>query len=83
MNRARDVLRGPYVYQDGIISKKSQKADNRFPGKSAHSLHYYHIKGTSPIDGIADLFHLCLQLYSSFTSRHEAATGGLIPFPIQ
>ncbi len=26
------------------------KADNGFPGKSAHPLHYYHIKGTSPID---------------------------------
>ncbi len=26
------------------------KADNGFPGKSAHPLHYYHINSTSPID---------------------------------
>ncbi len=32
---------------------------------------------------IPDLLHLGFQLYNSFASRHEAATGGLIPYPIQ
>ena len=26
------------------------KADDGFPSKSAHPLHYHHMKGTSPID---------------------------------
>ncbi len=33
-----------------FYNAKIGKADNGFPGKSAHPLHYYHIKGTSPID---------------------------------
>ncbi len=33
--------------------------------------------------GVTDLLHLGLQLYTSFASRHETATGGLIPYPIQ
>ena len=32
------------------------------------------------LKGITDLLHLALQLYNSFASRHEAATGGLIPY---
>ncbi len=32
---------------------------------------------------ITDLLHLGLQLYNSFASQHEAAMGGLIPYPIQ
>ena len=35
------------------------------------------------LKGIADLLHLGLQVYNSFASRHEAATVGLIPYPIQ
>ena len=35
------------------------------------------------LKGITDLLHLGLQLYTSFASRREAATGGLIPYPIQ
>lgn len=40
----------------------------------------YHI-----LNGITDLWHLSMQLYNSFTSnsRHEAATGVLIPYTIQ
>ncbi len=33
--------------------------------------------------GYPDLLYLGLQLYNSFASWHEAATGGLIPYPIQ
>ncbi len=34
----------------GDILTSSQEKANEFPGKSAYPLHYYHIKGTSPID---------------------------------
>ena len=37
----------------------------------------------SEVCGVPDLLHLGLQLYNSFASRHEAATGWLIPYPIQ
>ena len=37
----------------------------------------------SEVYGITDLLHLGLQLYNSFASRNEAATGGLIPYLIQ
>ena len=33
--------------------------------------------------GYPDLLHLGLQLHNSFDSQYEAATGGLIPYPIQ
>ena len=39
--------------------------------------------GICLLKGITDLLHLGLQLYNSFASWHEAATGGLIPYPIQ
>ena len=32
---------------------------------------------------ITYLWHVVLLLYNSFVSRHEAATGGQIPYPIQ
>ncbi len=36
--------------EETLSKLKSAKADNGFPGQSAHPLHYYYIKGTSPID---------------------------------
>ncbi len=36
-----------------------------------------------PLKGITDLWHLGMQLYNSFNFRHEAATDGQIPYPIQ
>ncbi len=67
-----------------------QKADTGLDRESAHLLQLHAVKGsccTAANPGatgrLADLLLLGLQLYSSFTSQHEAATGGLIPYPIQ
>ncbi len=72
------------------------EADNAFDGKSAYPLVSNYEQAIALMDsqstknrllclleGITDLLHLGLQLYNSFASQHEDATGGLIPYPIQ
>ena len=45
------ILDNPIVFAFATcIDCFNKKANNGFPEKSAHPLHYYHIKGTSPID---------------------------------
>ena len=81
----------------GYFKEKSLlKALTGLDKESAHPLQLHAVKRgcctaanpgatgrLSLLKGITDLLHLVLQLYNSFTSRHEAATGGLIPYPIQ
>ena len=77
--------------------KNTWKALTGLDRESAHLLQLHAVKrscctasnpGTtgrfSPRVGMTtDLWHLVLQLYSSFASRNEAAAGGLIPYPTQ
>ncbi len=39
-----------FIKNISILPEAFIKADNGFPGKAAYPLHYYHIKGPSPID---------------------------------